>query len=91
MVPAVLQDMMGENTLSLDDIDFSAITTVGRLFKIFIEFEKETIEFYEMLELFIEDAAVIEGLNTIIREEKKHVRALNSRLESYSNRTIQPS
>ncbi len=88
MVPAVLQDMMGENTLSLDEIDFSAVTTVGQLFNIFIDFEKETIEFYEMLELFIEDTAVIEGLNTIIREEKKHVQTLESRLDSCSNRSF---
>jgi rubrerythrin len=79
MVPKVLQDMIGKNTLSLDQIDFAKFTTINDLFQTFIEFEQETIVFYELLEMFIEDPAVLKGLGNIIKEEKKHIKTLESR------------
>ncbi|SDT83889.1 ferritin family protein [Desulfobacula phenolica] len=82
MVPQVLQDMMGENTLSLDDVDFSKIKTLSKLLETFIKFENDTILFYELLEMFIEDETVLEGLKKIILEEKSHVDQLESMLAS---------
>jgi len=76
MIPEVLQDMMGENTLSLDDVEFDKISTPLELLNTFIEFEKETIRFYELLEMFIEAEEVHKGLKTIIQEEKTHVEKL---------------
>lgn len=76
MVPDVLQQMMGENTLSLDDIDFSEMNNISKLLKTFIGFEEDTIMFYEMLEMFIDDDTVKQGLKTIIEEEKKHAAKL---------------
>ncbi len=90
MVPKVLQDMMGEKTLSLEEVDFSTINTVDDLFKTFIGFEKDTIIFYELLEMFIEDPAVLDGLKTIIREEKKHIQALEDRMKTFSGELILP-
>ena len=78
MVPRVLQDMMGEKTLSLDDIDFTRITTIAELLETFIGFENDTILFYELLEMFIEDQTVLNGLKKIIVEEKNHVDQLKS-------------
>ncbi|CCK79311.1 Rbr3: rubrerythrin [Desulfobacula toluolica Tol2] len=82
MVPQVLQDMMGEKTLSLDDVDFSKIKTLSKLLETFIKFENETILFYELFEMFIEDKTVLEGLKKIILEEKSHVDQLESMLAS---------
>jgi rubrerythrin len=76
MIPEVLQDMMGENALSLDEVEFDKISTPLELLTTFIEFEKETIRFYELLEMFIEDKKVLEGLKTIIQEENTHVEKL---------------
>ncbi len=76
MIPEVLQDMMGENTLSLDEVEFDKISTPLELLNTFIEFEKETIRFYELLEMFIEAEEVHKGLKTIIQEEKTHVEKL---------------
>ena len=76
MIPEVLQDMMGEKALSLDEVEFDKISTPLELLNIFIEFEKETIKFYELLEMFIESEEVRKGLKTIIREEKTHVEKL---------------
>lgn len=82
MAPQVLQDMMGEKTLSLDDVDFSKITTLFELLETFIKFENDTILFYELLEMFIEDETVLDGLKKIILEEKSHVEQLGSMLAS---------
>ncbi len=78
MIPEVLQDMMGDKTLSLDDVAFDTITTPGELLNTFIEFEKDTIQFYELLEMFIEEEDVLKGLKQIIREEKNHVEKLTA-------------
>jgi len=76
MIPEVLQDMMGEKTLSLDDVEFDRISSPLELLKTFIEFEKDTIQFYELLEMFIEEEDTLKGLKKIIREEKTHVERL---------------
>jgi rubrerythrin len=78
MVPQALQDMMGEKTLSLEEVDFSKITTVSELLEIFIRFEKDTILFYELLQIFIEEKTVISGLQKILQEEKEHVEKLTA-------------
>ncbi|MCM2285461.1 MAG: ferritin family protein [Desulfobacula sp.] len=76
MIPEVLQDMMGENALSLDEVEFDKISTPLELLNTFIEFEKETIQFYELLDMFIETEEVRKGLKTIIQEENAHVEKL---------------
>ncbi|MFH2058796.1 MAG: ferritin family protein [Pseudomonadota bacterium] len=86
MVPRVLQEMMGKKTLSLDDIDFSTMATIDDLFQTFIGFEQETIIFYELLEMFIEDGPVLDGLKKIIQEEKNHIKTLESRMVSSSGK-----
>ncbi len=88
MVPQVLQGMMGEKTLSLGEVDFSKIKTVSQLLEIFIGFEKETIEFYELLEIFIEEEKVLAGLKKIILEEKKHIETLRSMITPVTGDTI---
>lgn len=83
MIPQVLQDMMGEKTLSLDDVAFDRIATPQELLNTFIEFEKDTIRFYELLEMFIEEDEVLKGLKKIIREEKTHVEKLTAMATAY--------
>lgn len=91
MVPEVLQQMMGKKTLSLDDIDFSAMATVEDLFQTFIGFEQETIIFYELLEMFIEDKPVLDGLKKIIKEEENHIKTLESKMTSFPGKLVHPS
>ncbi len=80
MLPDVLKEMMGENSLSLDEVDFSTITTPEQMIKTFIMFENDTILFYEFLENFIESSEVKQGLQNIINEESAHVKKLNAML-----------
>jgi hypothetical protein len=88
MVPEVLQNMMGEKTLMLDEIDFSRFTKISQLLETFIGFEEDTIRFYELLELFIEEERVLKGLKTIIQEEKKHIEKLRAMTADLSEEDI---
>jgi len=76
MIPEALQDMMGESALCLDEVKFDKISAPLELLNTFIEFEKDTIRFYELLEMFIEAEEVRKGLKIIIQEENAHVEKL---------------
>lgn len=88
MVPQVLQGMMGEKTLSLENVNFSSISSIDELLETFIGFEQDTIDFYEVLEIFIEDPAVLKGLKQIIQEEKNHIKTLESKKAIFSGQSI---
>jgi len=88
MAPKALQNMMGEKTLALEDIDFAKITTASELLKTFIAFENDTILFYELLEMFVQEKTVLKGLKQIILEEKKHVKELESMMASVPEESV---
>ena len=73
---AILQGLMLDQTFSLQDIDFSKIEHVDALLKRVIEFEKDTIYFYEMLGSFIEDDEMLNILDMIIEQENGHIKVL---------------
>lgn len=84
MIPDVIRDMMGENSLSLDEVDFAMVQTPVQMLKTFVMFENDTILFYEFLDTFIESDTAREGLQMIIREETAHVDKLNTMIRSFS-------
>ncbi len=88
MAPQALQDMIGEKTLSLEDVDFNKIKTVSKLLETFIYFENDTIMFYELLKMFIQEEKVLKGLKQIILEEKKHIKELKTMMSSLSDKEI---
>ena len=69
----LFSEMLGEKNFSLKDVDFSSIETVEELIEVFIEFEKDSIIFYEILKPFVEDPAARSYLQKIIEEEKHHI------------------
>jgi rubrerythrin len=69
----LFNEMLGEKNFSLKDVDFSSIETVEELIEVFIEFEKDSIIFYEVLKPFVEDPAARKYLQKIIEEEKLHI------------------
>ncbi len=85
MIPDVIQEMMGENTLSLDEVDFSLILTPAQMLKTFIMFENDTILFYEFLDTFIDDPATQTGLKKIIQEESAHIEKLTLMIQVIDN------
>jgi rubrerythrin len=74
----LFNEMLGEKNFSLKDADFSSIETLEELITVFIEFEKDSIIFYEVLNPFVEDPAAREYLQKIIDEEKHHIERLKT-------------
>lgn len=78
----ILNSVLGEQAFSMSDADFSEINNITALLELSIEFENDTILFYEMIKGFIDDGKVLSGIDKIINEEKKHVK----RLEEFSGK-----
>lgn len=72
----LFNEMLGDKNFSLKDIDFSSIDKIDDLVEIFIEFEKDSIIFYEVLKPFVEDPAARDYLGKIVEEEKQHIERL---------------
>ena len=72
----LFNEMLGEKNFSLKDIDFSTIENIDDLVEIFIEFERDSIIFYEVLKPFVEDPVARKYLQKIIDEEKSHIEHL---------------
>lgn len=75
----LFNELLGEKSFSHKEIDFSRVADVDELLAIFIEFEKDTILFYEILEPFVEDDRTLADLKKIIAEENNHI----SRLQGF--------
>jgi rubrerythrin len=69
----LFNDLLGDKNFILKDIDFSSVSEIDDLIAIFIEFEKDSVRFYEVLEPFIEDPVSLESLQKIIDEENHHI------------------
>jgi len=82
----VFADFLGEKSFSHQDVDFSKIERVSDLVAVFIEFEKDTILFYETLKPFIEDADTLNNLGKIIAEENEHIAKLHQFLADEATR-----
>lgn len=78
----LLNELLGDHSLSLDDVDFANIHEVNELIKVWIEFEEDTVLFYEMLQQFIEEEHTTGLIDQIIAEEKKHITNLKELLPS---------
>jgi len=84
MGSSMLKDILGNQTFSLKDRDVSKIRSVEELVALAIEFEKDTILFYEMVGSFITDEKARGELEVIIEEEERHVRLF----ESYGDKEV---
>ena len=73
---AVFRSILGDQTFSLKEVDFTKISKIVDVLEKAIEFEKDTILLYEMLGGFIDDQKTLRQLESIIREEKQHVELL---------------
>jgi len=78
----LLSDIIGDQSFSLKEVDFSQVAQIRDLIDIFIEFEKDSILFYEMLQMLIQEEDTITQLKTIITEEYNHIEQLQDFMES---------
>jgi rubrerythrin len=80
---ALLKNAVGAQSFTLEDADFSSMETIEDLFELAIEFEKDTVLFYGMLQPLIEDQQTLDQLHAIIQEEENHARHLRKVLSVY--------
>ena len=85
MSGSILQSILGDQSFSLKEADLSKIDGVEALIQLAIEFEKDSILFYEMIGSFIEDSETSEKLNEIIAEENRHIELLEDFQETDGN------
>ncbi len=76
MNDALVRDYLGDQVFSLKEVDFSTVKDPDELIRIFIEFEKDTILFYDILISFVPDESIKEKIRLIILEEETHVEKL---------------
>ena len=69
----LLREVLGDQSFSLRDADFSKIQNIKELLSLLIEFERDTVLFYEMLQTAVEDKKANSLLDKIIAEENQHV------------------
>ena len=81
---SMLKDILGNQTFSLKEAEVSKIRTVEELVARAIEFEKDTILFYELVGSFMTDETSRSELKEIIEEEERHVKLF----ESYGDKEV---
>jgi len=86
----LFDDLLGEKNFSLKEVDFSLIENFDDLIAIFVEFEKDSVIFYKVLEPFVEDPVAREYINKIIEEENCHIKHLQEFVGSREVLTILP-
>ena len=84
----IFGDMLGKKSFSHQEVDFSKVERVEDLIAVFIEFEKDTVLFYQTLKPFIEDKDTLTHLEEIIAEENNHIAMLHKLLEDEANLSV---
>jgi rubrerythrin len=75
---AILRGLLGDQTFSLKEVDLSKIRREKDLIALAVEFEKDTILFYDMISAFIEDRRTAAQIKGIVDEENRHVQLLEA-------------
>lgn len=81
---ALLGDILGDQSFSLRDAEFSNIQSIKKLLSLLTEFEQDTILFYEMLRTALTDKSTLSLLDKIIDEENRHI----AQVRNYFNKHI---
>ena len=72
----LFDDLLGNQNFSLKEVDFTSIENSAELIEVFIEFEKDSVIFYKVLEPFVQAPVAREHLRKIIDEENLHIKQL---------------
>lgn len=90
---ALLQDIVRSQTFSLDEEQLDQTVDLDQLLAQSLEFEKDTIDFYEFLAGFLDDPQAISQINAIIEQERGHVKQLTQMrtlTQSQATRDVEP-
>ncbi len=80
---SLLREMVENKTFSLDGKRLGSATDVVAVLHQSMEFEEDTILFYDMLKAFMDDQGSAAQLDLIIDEERGHVKILKKLREKY--------
>ncbi|MBW1636247.1 MAG: hypothetical protein JRJ68_08235 [Deltaproteobacteria bacterium] len=75
---SLLQDIMKNNSFSLNSKLLTDADEHGEIITQSIEFERDTILFYEILLDFLDNEESVKQLKNIIKEEDNHIKKLGS-------------
>ena len=78
----LLKEMLGDQSFSLGDIDFSKLENIKELITTMMEFEKDTVLFYQLIRSAVTDQETLTLLDRIISEENRHAERLKAFLMS---------
>lgn len=84
----LLQDMVADETFSLDQ---ERLNTTDCLYDLLAQskaFEEDTILFYEFIRGLLEDEDAVQKIDTIIEEERKHAELLGNMAKELAGNTI---
>jgi rubrerythrin len=81
----LLREMIGGQTFSLDSDQLGHAMQMKAVIAQSIEFEKDTIVFYEMLHNFLDDSETMQQLERVIDEERSHIERLNEITEKLNS------
>lgn len=85
----LIEELVGGQNFSLKEVDFSKVAGLAELISIFIEFEKDTVLFYEMIAPFIERDETRTHLESIIAEENRHIARLKQFMEKGAEAAVE--
>jgi rubrerythrin len=84
MGKSLLQDMMANQTFSLDQHELNRTGTLSSMLAQSKAFEDDTILFYEFLQSLLDDEQTARELDIIITEERRHAARLEELVEAYA-------
>ena len=91
MSQQLFAEIMGDNGFSLKEVDFAAIRSTEQLVRLFIEFEYDSILFYELIGPFMDTNETKQLLKRIILEEHRHIDRLKEVLDSDADAVVIPT
>ena len=77
----LLSSVLGKQSFSLSDAKLTRLKQITDLISLLIEFENDTILFYEMIKSVVTDRKTLNYLDMIIKEEIRHKSQLQGYLE----------
>lgn len=83
MGKSLLQDMLANQTFSLDQEKLNTTTTLAEVMTQSKSFEDDTILFYQFLRGLIDNEATAKELDTIIEEERLHAQRLEELVNAF--------
>ena len=79
---AFLRESVVAKTMSLQEADFTVMKTLEDLIETSIEFDQDTVVFYETIRRLVSEDESVVMLDAIITEEKNHVNVLGEWMET---------